>query len=479
MKRGAVRPGLKGTIGLALGWAGGCLVVGCGSAGPPSSDAATERRTPNILIVVLDACRPDRLGCYGYERETSPAIDELSRDPDAVLFGRHYVQGAFTKSSTASLFTGLYVFQHGVVKGHVMRESPDRPRFFPSQILSDDFDTMPERLQRLGYGTFGVVKSHHLYAKYGFGQGFDDYYSPQQVGGELARVEKTIQLLGRTREPFFGYLHLAACHHPFPSGLRHRGFMEKYGFDYDEQARQEAGVDFTSAAIMHAIANGDVGLEPDDVRFLDLIYDAQLRVVDEYLVAPLVGALKAMDLYDDTLIVVTADHGEELYDHDGYAHGHALWDEIIRVPMIVKFPRGRKPTDLQRRVDAPTQAVDVLPSLLALADGAADEDLPGENIFSGDFLGTAYSETESEWALVRGDDKLIGGGDSTYLFNLASDPTERSNRAETESGRVAAMRAAAEALRGGVALGPQSAPVVETQLSPESVKALRSLGYIR
>ncbi len=91
------------------------LLAACESDAPASRSAGG--RSPSILIVVLDACRADRLGCYGYDRPTSPAIDALAGDPDAVVYLDHHVQGAFTKSSTASLFTGLYVFQHGVIRG--------------------------------------------------------------------------------------------------------------------------------------------------------------------------------------------------------------------------------------------------------------------------------------------------------------------------------------------------------------------------
>jgi arylsulfatase A-like enzyme len=445
------------------------LLAGCGSGAGDSVKTASGRSRPNILVVVVDALRSDKLGCYGYQRDTSPAIDELARDPNTVLYRRHYVQGTATKPSTASLFTGLYVFQHGVVRGHVMRQVPDRPGFFPTQNLSDGFETMAERLRGLDYYTFGVVKSYHLDDEYGFSQGFDDYVTPAELSGEGNRVWKTIELMAQAPGPFFGYLHLAGCHHPFPPQARHAGFMERYGrdagFRYDEQARIDTGVDFTTARILSAILQGDVVLDPDDARFLNLIYDAKLRGVDEHLVAPLIRALKDMGRYDDTLVILTADHGEELYEHGSYAHGRALWDEIVHVPMIVKFPRGRRPRGLDREIDTITRAVDLLPTLLAFADGEPGDGLPGADIFAERGQGSAFSETEQEWALVQGDH--------------ASDPGETVNLASVRPHRVAAMRQVAAAMRARLASGRPEAPVVETQLSEQAIEDLRSLGYIR
>jgi arylsulfatase A-like enzyme len=460
---------LPGLIALSL------VLAGCGSG----SHQAEPARGPNILVVVLDACRPDKLGCYGFERDTSPAIDELARDPDAVLFRRHHVQGAGTKSSTASLFSGLYVFQHGVVWGHKVREDPDRPGLFPTQLLSESHHTMAERLGELGYDTFGAVKSFHLDPKYGFAQGFDDYYGPDDLRGEWERIAKTQELIEGSDGPFFGYLHLNACHHPFQWYTRDAEYMERYGFDYDEKARMAAGVDFTTAKIMHAINDGEITLEPDDVRFLNLIYEAKVRTVDQRLVAPLIQGLKEMGRYDDTLIILTADHGEELYDHEGYAHSHALWNEIIHVPLIVKFPRGTRPAELAGDVDTPTQSVDLLPSLLAMSGQEADPALPGTDIFTGPSRGSAYAETMREWALVQGDYKLIDGAERRFLCEHPADPKERSNLAKAQPDRVKAMQEAAEALRRFVATKPRHSPLLEMELDPEAVRALRSLGYIR
>lgn len=455
-------------------------LAGCAPAGntPPPRPASAP---PDILVIVLDACRPDHLGCYGYERETSPAIDALARDEDAVLFRRHYVQGAWTKASTASLFSGLFAFQHGVLLGEVMTQDPQHPGEFLTQVLDERLETMAERLGRLGYYTVGVAKSRHLVPELGFSQGFDEYFSPDDVSSDEGRVSKFLESIRDSPVPMFGYLHLSGCHHPFPPGRRDAEFLERYGagIEYDEQARRPAGVDFTDGELKHRILDGDVHLNPDDVEFLNLVYDAELRHTDRQYVARLIDELKQMGRYDDALIVVTADHGEELYEHGGYAHGHALWDEVIHVPMVVKFPKGKKPARFGHETDEVTQSVDLLPSFLALAGAPPADDLPGTDIFDGPPRGFAFSQTKQGWALVHDGHKLIREGDRSELFDLVADPEERHDLAAEDPQRVAAMQQVAEALQSHLGIGIGSAPTVETELDPDAVEELRSLGYLR
>ena len=452
------------------------LLAGCRpgeSAGAPA-DAAP----PNVLIVVLDACRADKLGCYGFGRQTSPAIDALAGDPDAVTFRRHHVQGAFTKSSTASLFTGLYVFQHGVSAGHEMRASGAEGNVFPVQVLDARFKTMAERFREMGYATLGMVKSYHLEPEYGFAQGFGTYVPPSVISGDVPRRNAMLNAIAGTGRPFFGYLHQNACHHPFQPGLRHPDYLQQHGFPYDERARMADGIDFTTPAIKHAINDGEVALEADDARFLNLIYEAKLRMVDEFDVLPLVEDLKVMGWYDNTLLIITADHGEELYDHGGYGHGHALWEEVTRVPLIVKFPKGRKPASLPRSVETVTQAIDLLPALLAYVGADPDAALPGADIFGGPGRDMAYCETMDGWMLIRGDRKLIAdarGG----LFDLAADPRETNDLSAAEPQEVEDLRVAAAAMRRHVALAASDAPVIADELDEQALRALRSLGYVR
>jgi arylsulfatase A-like enzyme len=396
-----------------------------------------------------------------------------------VLFRNHYAQGAHTKASTASLFSGLFGFQHGVNWAQEMVPASSDSRTFTTQILDDGFETMAERMKAAGFRTFAVVKSQHLLREFGYSQGFDEYVSANDLKGDRRRTERTVKLATANPVPFFGYLHLAGVHHPFPEHKRHPAILKAYGFEYDEAARKAQGVDFTQATIKFAINRDGMTLDPDDVRFLNLIYDAELRTVDEEYVGKILDKLRASGRYDNTMILLTADHGEELYDHSGYAHGHALWDEVIHVPLLVKFPKGRKPSNLAREVDAVTQAIDLIPSLMSFLGQPAPGDLPGTDIFLGEPRGYAFSEIKSGYMMLKGGYKLIESNGMTFLANHREDPGETINLAEQEPERLAEMRQAAIALRQHVAIGPNQAAVTETELDEQAIEALKSLGYLQ
>lgn len=464
-------------------------LVTCGPGGGASRDPLKY----NVLIVVLDALRADKLGCYGFENDTSPRIDAFSRDPDSVLYENHYAQAPFTKTSTASLFTGLFPTQHGVLSGH-NRGTAETWREVTTPVLDDAHRTMAERLERQGFYTFGVVKSRHLVADYGFDQGFQDYFSPQHVKGDDNRLEKTLECVEQAPERFFGYVHLSATHHPYPSDGRDPAYMAEHGFPYDEDKRQAAGVDFTTPDIKHLILDGDVRLEPKDVDFLHLVYEATTKRVDDELFGELIDGLKEEGVYDSTMIVLTADHGEELYDHEGYAHAHHVWDEILRVPMVVKFPKGLRPEKLGDRVSEISSTIDVLPSILAFGGEEAIQDLPGVPLFRGRTQGFALGEQISlsvrRWALVRKKHKLIFSQDSVedgltseagagLLFDLKEDPRESVDLAGENEDVAKKMAAFARAVLTGAPGLRTEAPVISTDLDQEAIDELRQLGYIK
>jgi arylsulfatase A-like enzyme len=447
----------------------GLAMLSAGTVACKSTTAGTGSTMPpdfSILVIVLDACRADKIGVYGFGRETSPTIDALARDPDAVVFRRHYVQGTWTKPSTASLFTGRFVHRHGVTMPHEEAAGkagrprppakPGQAHLFRTQVLPPSLHTMAEWLRDSGFETFGVVKSQHLVPDYGFARGFRNYYSPNDGPSEDGRLaSKFVEWLDQYPARAFGYLHVNACHFPFPVRYRDPEYMNRYGYPYDERARQRVGVDFANPDIKFQIRDGTLTLSDDDVRFLNLVYEAKLRWTDRNTVDPLMKTLRTHHRYDNSLIIVTADHGEELYDHQGYGHGPSVWDAVVHVPLIVKFPKGHKPPTLPHDVTAVSGNVDLLPSILHVLGIAPPTELSGRRIFEAVNGGSILTEqgTNSgeivEWGL-------------------------RLDLAAAEPERVQAMRTAAGALRGATV----AAPIVDTQLSPAAVEQLRALGYL-
>jgi arylsulfatase A-like enzyme len=447
----------------------------------------------NILLVVLDACRPDKLGSYGFERETSATIDELARDPDAVTFLNHHVQASWTKPSTASLFTGLFPSDHGIVLGILENSDNASDRRYRTQVLSPDAATLAEVLRDAGFYTFGVVSPHHVGAEYGFDQGFAEYHGiTAWPGGDQQRLSTTTELIESITGKFFGYVHFMACHAPFERRYRDADYMASYSFDYDENAQRKAGIDFTRSAIIGRVNDGEIALSDEDVKFLHLIYEAKLRWADQALVRPLIQILRDSGRYDDTLILITADHGEELYEHGQVAHGHALWNELMHVPLIAKYPKGRKPKGFGPQVTALTSSVDLYPSLLALAGLPSPQGLRGVPALKGIFARHALAEQaedcspeqletcEFERALITEGFKLIVGPDGhpPLLFDIERDPVERRSLTAALPKRVARMSSRISQLAEEKVI-KVTAPSLNTDLSEDKLKELRGLGYIQ
>jgi arylsulfatase A-like enzyme len=443
----------------------------------------------DVLFLVLDACRPDKFSAYGFERETTPTIDAVARDPDTTLFRRHYVNGNWTKASTESLFTGMFVHEHGIFKPWLQTQSEPTRRAFVTQVLSDDIETMAEMFANEGYYTFAIVHGHHLDPQFGFAQGFEEYYTEVDFRRDQARMWATNALIESIKGKYFGYVHLIGCHQPFPPGVRHDGYMETYGFDYAEAERISNGVDFTTTEIKERINRREVSLNTEDVRFLNLIYEARMRWMDENIVRPIINKLKETGRYDDTFIIITADHGEALYEHESYAHAERhLWEEVVRVPLIVKFPKNQRSAAIGEEVTKLTSSVDLLPALADLLGRPAPTYARGAAIFSGAFAEATLIEGHEcaealgdclySWAFLQGNQKLIEHPGESLLFDLQQDPLEQHSLHETQAGAAAELRDRAAELR-SASTTKFLAGDVQTEIDEEAVRTLRSLGYIQ
>jgi len=439
-----------------------------------ATGCSSRDERPDVLLVVVDGCRPDKLGSYGFGKPTSPAIDALAADPDSVVFERHYVQADWTKPSTASLFTGLYVYQHRVAVGP---EPVDMPTW--SAIMPDDYTTMAERFQHAGYFTFGAVTIPHLLPKYGFDQGFEQY---GYYRSDAIVRDETLKIIENAPRPFFGYLHLLGCHNPYPQYDRDAAYMEEFGFEYDEDSREGAGVNF-SVPVLTPVTD-DAVWNDDDVRFLHLIHEAKLRKLDRTILEPLFERLREEGAYDDTLLVVTADHGQELLEHGGTGHGHALWEEVVHVPLLIKFPAGRRPRELGPRWTAPTRAIDLYPTLLTTAGVRVNETLPGVDLSAAPEIDLVLAERAKEdvrvdAATIRGKQKILHTlGEPPAVFDLAQDPGETRDLAATSKEAIDAADRAVLALRSKYPIPEVNLDPSTPQLTDEQREALRSLGYI-
>lgn len=328
----------------------------CSRSGVPDAPPSPARGK-NVLFVLIDTLRADHLDAYGYERETAPFLAEIARR--GVLFEDVSAPCSWTKPSIASLFTSLYPTQHGVLAGNA-RDTEDH---FVSDVLPPGLPVLAEFFQRAGYDTFASVRNSHLKAFMGFGRGFDVY---EEVLGHADRViAPFLEWLDNRGNgpprPFFAYLHFLDVHAYTPPPE----YRERFGpvrLRYFLPGRPEIFMKFREA-----VREGRAECPPEEREGIVRLYDASIRFLDDRLRA-LWAELERRGLADDTMIVVTSDHGEEWFEHGEFAHGHSMADNLLRVPWILAWPGG----PAGRRIRHPASLVDVLPTLLDLAG------LPGD-----------------------------------------------------------------------------------------------------
>lgn len=304
---------------------------------------------PNVIIVLIDALRADQLGCYGNSRNTSPAIDAFSRD--AVMFEHAISQSTFTKTSISSLFTSQFPYQTGVYWGNLR----DTSGHITSDVLRSSETTLAEVLRARGYLTMAWVQNSNLRSFMGFAQGFVSYNDQQGRAKWINR--RFFHFLSGAGQsyPFFAYLHYIDLHDPYRPAPP---FNTMFG-TYDPNVY--AGVDFNNwGDVLQAIRDGKKKLSKAAVEQLRAYYDGLIRETDGHF-ADLVARLKRQGLYDNSLIIVTADHGDGFMEHGFISHSTIPYDELLHVPLIVKFPHQRF---AGRKVTPQVRLIDVMPTII-------------------------------------------------------------------------------------------------------------------
>jgi hypothetical protein len=308
----------------------------------PARSAAPRRSAgrPNIIVYLIDTLRADHLGAYGYARATSPSIDAFAAR--ATLFANARAQTSWTRTSIASIFTGRRPHHHGV---------NDRDDALPETAV-----TLAELLRQQGYSTAGFTTNGNVVSALGFGQGFDiyQYLAGRDENGRplgIRHPQRSDELNTRALtwlaerprdQPFFLYLHAIDPHYPYtpPPSVR---------------ARLAAGVDpsLGTLAMLAKLVFLQHVASDEELSGIVQLYDAQIAFNDRSF-GILCRKLKWQGLFDDALIVLLADHGEEFLDHGGWEHGRSLYDEMLRVPLVFKWPGQRKAA-----AESPAQLVDI------------------------------------------------------------------------------------------------------------------------
>ncbi len=396
-----------------------CMILSCGQDGSPV----------NVILIGVDTLRPDHMGCYGYDRNTTPNIDKLARS--GTLFENAVAPSPWTLPSFASVFTSLYPSQHGATGAK-----------FP---MGDTFPTLAELLKAQGYATGAIINAPYLKVRYGVGRGFD-FYSMTPPEGRFAdgTTRDALEWIEHVPDrPFFMFLHYFDPHLPYAPpapydtvfNSDYRGRLQK---SYNPRRLPSYRVDHFKE--MKAIP-------PEDWNQIKSLYDGEVAFTDEA-IGELIEGLRDRRLLKETLIIFISDHGEEFFDHEGFEHGHSLYNELISVPMIFSLP-GRLPE--RERIGRQVRLIDVAPTVLDLLGFGSHPDFEGVSLrplLDGERSVTAtaspvlppelaYSEsilygTEQKsliaypWKLIY--DTMTG---ERTCFNLAEDPGEMQDIADS------------------------------------------------
>jgi arylsulfatase A-like enzyme len=446
------------------------LAIGFAILAPAMPRAAAGDAAPrqaqhpyNVLVVTIDSLRPDRLGCYGYDRPTSPNLDAFARH--AVRFTNAFATSSFTPPSHASLFTSRYVDDHGLVTWNPL----------PEQQL-----TLAEMLATYGYRT-GASVNLKLLSKQNLGQGFqwrrEGHGQGIEEGSRDARelVNDAFEFIRtRSQQPYFLWIHLYDVHRPYgrsPNWTRMFARDGRLGV-----GDSESDYNLTPEDVRQR------GLTATDLRYLADRYDAGIAYTDAQL-APLLAELSTPERTADTLIVVTADHGESLLDHEEqlFTHDPFLLASVTRVPLLIRYP-----TEMGagRTVDALISLIDIAPTILAVLGVPRPAAFDGLDLAP--YVGGAPLERAEIFMEHWGTSQLKAARslrwlaihdvehNTTSYYDIASDPGEQHALSDVhdETALGLAKRLATFSAR------QTTAPKDPPALDPDVVRGLKALGYI-
>jgi choline-sulfatase len=457
---------------IVAGIAMSCVLVVLTASVWFSTQSIANRQTgPSIVLIVIDCLRPDHLGCYGYTRDTSPTIDALANI--GWRYEHAYAVAPWTKPSIASLFSSLLPAGHGLVN--------------PDQSAPDQLLLLAEVMRNAGYKNF-FINGGNVFLKKDFNlhQGFHSYDYLSQRTRNASDLTKTFlaRVAGIGRDKFFAYLHYMDAHAPYTVNRHNTRYAGKI---------LESYAPGKPATQLNELREPDAA-SPELRQYFRDLYDGQIRFVDESISALLQG-LKLLGRLDNTVFIITSDHGEEFWDHGSAEHGHSMYNELLHVPLIIAGS-----SIVHQRIVEPVSLIDVMPTLLDIAaiprecvDPQAVSLVPGGNAHepnrvlyaSGMMYGPeAFCLISNEYKLIYGSRdeqgkwKLNGPKvpEGYQLFDLKQDPGEQHDCMPTcnvppdlDEQLAAYMRTLPRAV------SPQSVHVGGEEMR----RQLESLGYIQ
>jgi arylsulfatase A-like enzyme len=439
---------------------------------------------PNLLFIVVDTLRADHLQAYGYGRATSPAIASLAAD--SVLFRRAYATAPWTQPSVASMITGLHPATHGV------------ERF--QRVLPGSAETLAEVLSSAGYATGAVVSHWLIGARFHFDQGYASFEEATKAGGAdaVTTPQVTSRALAQLRQmvagepPFYLFVHYFDPHYTY---RRH----PEVGFAGEKAGRLGGDEGIWDLRALEPAPNAA------ERTFIRDLYDEEIRFTDTG-VARLLGGLQHLGVADDTLVVFVADHGEEFFERGWLGHTRTLYDELIRVPLLIRIPGARS---AGRVVEEPVSLVSLMPTLLDLMGIEGPGEVQGATFAplmtdAGEWQPEPILSEVVRWderasevapsqksevpartmvhkrAVVVGRHKLVVDllSGKQELYDLERDPRERDDLASREPDRVRELAAEMDAVRAAADAAALPRIGAERIRSEAEAQHLIDLGYI-
>ena len=342
---------------------------------------------PNVFFVVLDAVRPDHLSCYGYPRKTSPNIDKIAEE--GVLFENAFSTSAWSPPSHTSMFTGMYPSHHGVLGENL----------YPSK----ENQNIIEIFKSKGYQTLGICPNYFISPIFGFHHGFNKFVA-ESLHLELLKkhfwdfiifgfetdpraliyrwtyhaiifqeIKKWITLSRKKNKPFFIFINYFDAHLPHHPP---QPFREKFGKTSNKNVDLKKIEECINKRFGFPYIAKEVEITKEEWNVVKSRYDAEIAYIDFFL-GKVLNYLKKHGFFDNTFILITSDHGENLGDHQLAGHAFCLYDTLIHVPLIISFPKYTSPG---KRISNIISTVDIFPTLISILNIEKKDGIDGKNL---------------------------------------------------------------------------------------------------
>lgn len=458
----------------------------------------------NILLIVMDTVRADHLSSYGYSRQTTPNIDELCTS--SIVFKQCIAPSVWSHPSHASLFTGLFPSEHGV--------------FYTTQFVKDEIPLLAEVLSKCGYSTVGFTGNPWISSAFNFHRGFDHFFEFFRSNGfPAAYINKWKTLLflndhGTThinknfrnyiksvKQPFFVFVNYMEAHQPY---LPRRPFHRKFG--YNKLIIKDLLKNRKLYGNWGKVFSGELEVREEDIQVCLSLYDRQIAYLD-YRIGELISFLVDEHILDNTLIIITSDHGENFGEHDFHhgklvGHHFCLYDTLLWVPLIIRFPGIFKEGV---EISSQVQLTDIFPTILSIINQETiyTSNLNSKNLLSKegiDLNRSAFAEYKTPPSYINSIQKhspkydfsgfdidikmvrtpnfklICSNNGNLELYNLEDDPYEQKNILELESAISAKLKDTLTEWYSG--LKKDEAIELQENIDKQLENKLRLLGYL-